>query len=96
VSDTEDWAGRRHRHDVDLEVQVRYGGGHVSRALINNLSLDGCRIIGWFRIGEQLNLSIPGIGLVHGQVRWAIGGEAGIRFHSKDEAGPRVVQSAFS
>jgi hypothetical protein len=35
---------------------------------------------GWYRIGDVLELTIPRIGRVRGQVRWALGGNAGIRF----------------
>jgi len=76
----EDWPERRHRHDVELSAEVHYPDGHTSQAAVSNLSLDGCRLTGWFRIGDRLELTIPKIGRVRGQVRWAVGGHAGIRF----------------
>ena len=68
------------RHPVELVAQIHYLDGHGTEARISNLSLDGCRLHGWYRIGDVLELTIPDIGRVRGQVRWAIGGNAGIRF----------------
>nr|WP_314442751.1 PilZ domain-containing protein [uncultured Sphingomonas sp.] len=86
MKDGEDWPERRHRHDVDLSGEVHYPDGHTKEILVSNLSLDGCRVSGWFRIGDVLEFTIPRIGRVRGQVRWALGGEAGIRFLPKGEA----------
>ena len=80
MSKTEDWPERRLRHAVELEAEVHYPDGHAKKAVISNLSLDGCRLQGWYRIGDVLELTIPKIGRVRGQVRWALGGSAGIRF----------------
>lgn len=100
MTGSEEWNERRHRHSVELEAEVRYVGGHSSKAMVSDLSLEGCRIKGWFRIGEPLELTIPGIGMVRGQVRWAIGGEAGIRFrpgsHPDGDFDGAEDQSAFS
>ena len=80
MSNLEEWPARRLRHDVELDADVHYPDGHSSKARVSNLSLDGCRLTGWFRIGDHLELTIPKIGRVRGQVRWAVGGHAGIRF----------------
>ncbi|WP_344708221.1 PilZ domain-containing protein [Sphingomonas humi] len=80
MKNDEDWPDRRYRHDVALTAQVHYPDGHCRDALVSNLSLEGCRIEGWFRIGDVLEFTIPRIGRVRGQVRWALAGEAGIRF----------------
>lgn len=80
MNNEQDWPERRQRHDVELLVEVHYPDGHTSEASVSNLSLDGCRLTGWFRIGDHLELMIPRIGRVRGQVRWAVGGEAGVRF----------------
>jgi hypothetical protein len=74
------------RHEVELVAEVHYPEGHRTEAMISNLSLDGCRIQGWYRIGDVLELTIPKVGRVRGQVRWAIGGKAGIRFLPASEA----------
>lgn len=96
MTNSEDWPDRRFRRDVELEADVRYPNGHGSKAMISNLSSDGCRLTGLYRIGEQLELEIPGIGSVRGQVRWAIGGEAGVRFSSNSDRDGDGGQSAFS
>lgn len=76
----EEWPERRLRHACELTADVHYPDGHSSNTTVSNLSLEGCRLTGWFRIGDHLELTIPRIGRVRGQVRWAVGGEAGIRF----------------
>ena len=80
MSKGENWPERRLRHEVELVGEVHYPDGHRTEAMISNLSLDGCRLQGWYRIGDVLELTIPRIGRVRGQVRWALGGNAGIRF----------------
>jgi hypothetical protein len=80
VTNVNDWPDRGLRHQVQLEAEVHYPQGHQSKALIANLSLDGCQLQGWFRVGDMLELIIPRVGRVRGQVRWAVAGSAGIRF----------------
>jgi hypothetical protein len=65
---------------VKLEAEIHYPDGHQSNASVTNLSLEGCQVQSWFRIGDMLELTLPRIGRVQGQVRWAVGGKAGIRF----------------
>jgi hypothetical protein len=96
VKNEEDWPERRHRHDVELPADVHYPDGHTSKAKVSNLSLDGCRLTGWFRIGDYLELTIPKIGRVRGQVRWAVGGHAGVRFERSAGSDNGMDQSAFS
>lgn len=71
---------RRQRHRVQLEADVVQPDGSTTQTIVSDLSLDGCRVAGWFRIGDMVQLRIPKIGLVRGQVRWAINGRAGLRF----------------
>jgi hypothetical protein len=65
---------------VQLEVELIQTDGSITRTIVSDLSLDGCRIAGWFRIGDTVHLKIPRIGEVRGQVRWAMNGRAGLRF----------------
>ena len=74
------WPDRRQRHRVQLEVELIQIDGSITRTIVSDLSLDGCRIAGWFRIGDTVHLKIPRIGEVRGQVRWAMNGRAGLRF----------------
>jgi hypothetical protein len=77
---SEKWPDRRQRHRVQLEAELIHTDGSTSRTIVSDLSLDGCRVVGWFRIGETVHLKIPRIGDVRGQVRWAMNGRAGLRF----------------
>jgi hypothetical protein len=86
VNNEEGWPNRRHRHDVEITAEVHYPDGHSREVLVSNLSLDGCCVHGWFRIGDMLELTMPKIGRVRGQVRWALAGKAGIRFMPATEA----------
>lgn len=78
--DKEEWPERRRRHPVQLEAEIMQADGRSAPTIVSDLSLDGCRVAGWFRIGEAVTLRIPRIGVVNGQVRWAVSGRAGIRF----------------
>ena len=89
--DSDDVRARRFRHEVELDAEVHYPDGHTSKARLTNLSLEGCRLAGWFRIGDRLEFTIPNIGRVRGQVRWAVGGHAGIRFIASSETDEPVV-----
>jgi hypothetical protein len=60
---------------------VRSGSG-VAPAVFENVSEQGCCIIGDFQIGECFVVTLPKIGTCGAQVRWAIGGRAGLRFDS--------------
>ena len=55
VKKPDDWPGRRLRHEVELVAEVHYPDGHRAEALISNLSLEGCRMQGWYRIGDVLD-----------------------------------------
>ncbi|NJC06849.1 hypothetical protein GGQ97_002642 [Sphingomonas kaistensis] len=48
--------------------------------MFENVSEQGCCIIGDFKIGECFVVTLPKIGTFGAQVRWAIGGRAGLRF----------------
>ncbi len=74
------WPDRRQRHRVQLEADLIQADGATSQTIVSDLSLDGCRIAGWFRIGDDVRLRIPRIGEVRGKVRWAMNGRAGVRF----------------
>lgn len=55
-------------------------GYGVEPAVFENVSEQGCCIIGDFKIGECFVVTLPKIGTFGAQVRWAIGGRAGLRF----------------
>lgn len=80
------WPERGRRHNVQLEAAVVQADGSTITTIVNDLSLQGCRVAGWYGIGDRLALDLPGIGRVEGRVRWSVNGRAGIRFDSADEA----------
>jgi len=84
-----DWPDRRLRHPVQLEAEIVHLDGRESPTIVTDLSLEGCRVNGWFLIGEPVCLRIPRIGLVRGQIRWAMNGRAGVRFHPSAETTER-------
>jgi hypothetical protein len=77
---SENWPDRRQRHRVQLEAELIQTDGSRAKTIVSDLSLEGCRVAGWFRIGDTVHLKLPRIGEVRGQVRWAMNGRAGVRF----------------
>ncbi len=75
-----DWPERRQRHKVQLDAEVVRTDGSTVATIVSELSTEGCRVVGWFRIGDPVTLRIPRIGEVRGQIRWAMNGLAGVRF----------------
>ena len=81
------WPERRRRHVVMLDAPVTRADGSVVQTTVSDLSLDGCRLTGTFRIGEQIVVKLPKIGDMSAVVRWAFLGRAGARFRrAEDEA----------
>lgn len=78
--DSKNWPDRRQRHRVQLEADLIQTDGTTSQTIVSDLSLEGCRVMGWFRIGDDVHLRLPRIGEVRGKVRWAMNGQAGLRF----------------
>lgn len=77
---SEHWPERRQRHRVQLEAEIVHADGSTVATIVSDLSLEGCRVTGYYQIGDMLQLHIPRIGRIRGQVRWAMNGRAGIRF----------------
>ena len=73
---------RGRRHSVRLDTRATRPDGGVVQAIVTDLSLDGCCLIGMFRIGERVTVAIPKVGKLDGEVRWAFMGRAGVRFVS--------------
>lgn len=82
-----DHLDRRLRHAVKLEATVTMGDGACHPAQVANLSLDGCCISGVYSIGSLVDLKIRPLGIFRAQVRWAIGGKAGLRFTRGRQSG---------
>ena len=81
------WVGRKDRHPVAVDAVVHRADGSTSSVRLTNFSDEGCRIEtpDELRIGERLQVSIPGLAQVTAQVRWALDGCAGARFIAETE-----------
>jgi Flp pilus assembly pilin Flp len=79
---------RELRHEVRLDASALRGGGAATKAIVANLSLNGCCLIGPFRPGERVIVKIPRIGSFTADIRWTFMGRAGARFIT--EAGRRL------
>ena len=76
------WPERRRRHAVRLEAAVTRNDGSTVTSTVSDLSLEGCCLTGDFKIGEQIQVKIPRIGMLSADIRWAFMGQAGARFIS--------------
>jgi hypothetical protein len=76
------WVGRKDRHLVEVDAVLHRSDGSKTRARLTDLSDEGCRIEADsnLRIGERLQISMPRMGQVKAQVRWALPGSAGAKF----------------
>ena len=89
------WLSRERRHAVELDATVdRDGAEQDSR--VSDLSLDGCSLSGFFRIGEHLKVRIDGVGEFEAQIRWAFAGKAGARFLRKGAKAKRPLAADAS
>lgn len=61
---------RRLRHELRLGgIATRTDGSQV-RAIVTDFSIDGCGLIGPFRPGEWIQLTIPKLGKHFAEIRW--------------------------
>ena len=74
---------RGRRHSVRLEASATRSDGTQVPVIVTDLSLDGCCLIGPFRIGESVTVDIPKVGKLEAEIRWAFMGRAGARFVTK-------------
>ena len=76
------WVGRKDRDNVEVDAVVYRDGGDTVRVKLTNVSDQGCRMESGetFRIGELVHISLPEMGRVQAQVRWALPGSAGAQF----------------
>jgi hypothetical protein len=68
------------RAAVEMDAIVTRANGGSQNVMIDDLSLDGCRVSGDFLIGDLVKVGLPDIGELKAQVRWAMFGRAGLRF----------------
>lgn len=84
------WVARKDRRPIDADGVVRRADGRELTVKMADFSDEGCRIEysgEGLVIGEWIEIAIPAAGAVKAQVRWALGGSAGVKFQSQqDEA----------
>lgn len=82
------WVGRKDRQEVEIDAVVHRDDGSASPVTLTNFSEEGCRIEadGHFRIGERLQITVPRLGKLNAQIRWALPGSAGAKFLAEADA----------
>ena len=81
------WVRRKDRHPVEIDAVVQRTDGRKQPVKLSNFSDEGCRIEGDgdYHIGERLQISIPRMGHIKAQVRWAMPGSVGARFLAESD-----------
>lgn len=77
------WVNRNDRRDIDIAAVVVRDDGTSLPVRVRNLSFEGCQLDAGaiLRIGERLTLTLPRMGEIRTQIRWATAdGLAGARF----------------
>jgi hypothetical protein len=78
------WVGRKDRFPVAIDAVVHRADGSTASVRLTDFSEAGCRMEGEdFDIGEQIRIDVPRLGMMEGQIRWALPGSAGTRFLAK-------------
>ena len=81
--DRTDWAERNDRVAVRLVASVERPSGARENCSVRDLSLEGCRLIGDYGVGDRISVEIEQLGKLRGQVRWSVLGSAGVRFEEQ-------------
>lgn len=73
---------RDHREAINLRASIVTSQGRVVAARVLNMSLQGCLVQSHetMIIGERVTLNMAGFAPLPAQVRWELGGSAGLRF----------------
>ena len=74
------WPERQRRHAVDLDAKVVESCGSATHTKIVDLSLDGCKLAGEFRIGDRIEVTMQRVGMLIAIVRWSLQNHSGARF----------------
>ena len=77
-----DWLPRAVRRRTNLVGNMSWPDGTTARALVSNISYEGCQVWSDHELyqGETFSLALPGYGNIEAQIRWAAEGTAGVRF----------------
>ena len=73
---------REERHEVHHRTRAAAVDGPDIAIIVVNLSPNGlmARCEQAIDVGARLHVALPGIGLVHAEVRWSLGGRIGCEF----------------
>lgn len=77
-----DWSSRSPRRPTAHQATICLDNGRQVRALVTNLSYDGCQVLAEaeLTVGETLILILSDRGSIEAQVRWTADDRAGIKF----------------
>lgn len=73
-------APRAHREPVRIEASLTLANSEQITVEVEDISPQGCCVLGDYRIGEFVTIRLPGVEPALAQVRWALLGRAGLRF----------------
>jgi hypothetical protein len=78
------------REEVHFRARATGPGGRPLRFLVVNISPHGLmtRCEEALAAGDMVRVQLPALGTVFGEVRWALGGRAGIQFERMIELAP--------
>lgn len=71
---------RATRNPVAMDALLTRQGGRPQTVQVEDFSIDGCCVRGYFTVGERVELRLPRVGGFAADVRWARRGFAGLRF----------------
>lgn len=71
---------RSNRSSVTIDARLTRACGNSEQVIVEDISIDGCAIRGWFKPDEHVTLTLPRLGTFNASVRWARGGRAGLKF----------------
>ena len=77
------YKSRTLRHPIYLEANIKRSDGASQTTAVENFSLNGCCVQGYFKIGEEITIQLPRLGTFKAKVRWAVLGKAGVRFEGR-------------
>lgn len=83
ASKIDGWVRRNDRRGIDIAAVVVRDDGTSLPVRVRNLSFEGCQLDAGtiLRIGERITLTLPRMGEIKTQIRWATSdGMAGARF----------------
>lgn len=90
------WIKRGERQATYVTASVRFADGKTTPVIITDISSDGCKVScrRMLRIGEVVDLNVPGRMTFKAGVRWWTPGRAGLLFIGVSGDGVRAIAPA--